>query len=141
MAGAAGKLTVALAEAVHISAVSIDHIAPGNAPRRPGSALPGGAAASAVEVEAAAARATAPRRMSVYGLTHDGGPATPLGSFEYDAAGAVTQTFVLREPAASPLPAFSHVQLAIESNYGNPALTCLYRFRVHGTPAAAATAA
>lgn len=128
MAGHAGKLTVSLAEAVVVTAVSVDHIAPGNAPRRPG-----GAAQRGTD-DAAAARATAPRRMALYGLSDAaaGAASTLLGRFEYDAGGAVTQTFVL-----PPHGTFRHVQLVVESNHGNPALTCLYRLRVHGVPAPA----
>lgn len=98
----------------------------------------------------------APRRIAVYGIRAPAKGASVcaidgdlLGEFEYDLDGAALQTFDLKVTAAlrlrlrrsvplTRLPAqqatgpATHVRLEVRSNYGNPAYTCIYRFRVHG---------
>ena len=124
--GAAGALGVRLPRRVRVSAITIDHL-----PRALSHAAygwPGSFSASA------------PRRFSVYALSGetpaDAAPAAPgrrlLGSFEYDAGddSPPVQTFHLARPEAAQV-----VQLVVEDNHGNPAYTCLYRFRVHGAVA------
>ena len=59
-----------------------------------------------------------------------------LGEYEYDhSSGASTvQTFEAWEPLET---AVDLVSLQVDSNYGHPDYTCVYRFRVHGEPSLA----
>ena len=54
-----------------------------------------------------------------------------LGNFTYDIDNVKNpvQTFKVVE-VQKPI---TYVELKIDSNYGNPEYTCLYRFRVHGS--------
>jgi len=54
-----------------------------------------------------------------------------LGEFSYSLDGSNTQTFQL-ERTANP-QAVNMVRFDFSSNHGNLELTCIYRFRVHGT--------
>ena len=75
---------------------------------------------------------SAPKDFSVHGL-HDINDPDPihLGNFTYVIGNRPVQTFksVTNE---SNEQYFSLVELKVHSNYGNPAYTCIYRFRVHG---------
>lgn len=52
-----------------------------------------------------------------------------LGDFHYDAeSNSQVQTFITKNLQRRK---YSHVKLQIQTNYGNPQYTCLYRFRVH----------
>uniref|UniRef100_A0A672FEJ1 SUN domain-containing protein n=1 Tax=Salarias fasciatus TaxID=181472 RepID=A0A672FEJ1_SALFA len=68
---------------------------------------------------------SAPRDFSVYVRAGERG--TLLGTFSYDQDGDALQTFLT----------FQIVEVQVLSNWGHPDYTCLYRIRVHGTPAAA----
>ncbi|XP_071587221.1 sperm-associated antigen 4 protein-like [Heliangelus exortis] len=73
---------------------------------------------------------SAPRDVSAYGLEENGGEEILLAKFTYDLAGTSIQTFPLKK---APFPtAFSLIKLAVMSNWGNPAYTCIYRVQVHG---------
>ncbi|CAG8453743.1 1013_t:CDS:2 [Paraglomus occultum] len=52
-----------------------------------------------------------------------------LGKFVYDINGRSVQTFELPERLNRPIIA---VLLKVNSNWGNPRYTCIYRIRVHG---------
>uniref|UniRef100_A0A2I3RG92 SUN domain-containing protein 3 n=1 Tax=Pan troglodytes TaxID=9598 RepID=A0A2I3RG92_PANTR len=54
-----------------------------------------------------------------------------LGQFIYNKTGTTVQTFELQHAVSEYLLC---VKLNIFSNWGHPKYTCLYRFRVHGTP-------
>lgn len=148
-----------LAAALRPSALTYEHIPrsiafnPGTAPRNmtllgyvgpppptaeaaagPGPGGSGAAAASAVQVAS-------------------GQRGVVLGSFAYDFAGPAVQTFALAgggdssgggggrctgaADGQSQASVVDHVRLVINSNYGNPEYTCVYRIRVHGTPVGA----
>ena len=63
-------------------------------------------------------------------------PYIHLASFMYDARGSNSvQTFPVRPEVKELGIDFGLVLLAINSNWGNEEFTCLYRFRVHGSPA------
>ncbi|KAF1563693.1 Sperm-associated antigen 4 protein, partial [Eudyptes schlegeli] len=52
-----------------------------------------------------------------------------LGTFSYDTEKEPTQTF----PLQNELPrAFQFIRLVIQSNWGKPGYTCIYRVQVHG---------
>ncbi|XP_037349163.1 SUN domain-containing protein 3 isoform X3 [Talpa occidentalis] len=54
-----------------------------------------------------------------------------LGQFIYNKKGITVQTFTIQHEVSESLVC---VKLKILSNWGHPKYTCLYRFRVHGTP-------
>uniref|UniRef100_A0A8C9ACT6 SUN domain-containing protein 3 n=1 Tax=Prolemur simus TaxID=1328070 RepID=A0A8C9ACT6_PROSS len=82
---------------------------------------------------------SAPKEFSVYvsclnliSCNHDcEGEETFLGQFIYNKTGTTVQTFTLQHAVSESLLC---VKLKILSNWGHPEYTCLYRFRVHGTP-------
>uniref|UniRef100_A0A8C9ASY5 SUN domain-containing protein 3 n=1 Tax=Prolemur simus TaxID=1328070 RepID=A0A8C9ASY5_PROSS len=75
---------------------------------------------------------SAPKEFSVYGIMKKcEGEETFLGQFIYNKTGTTVQTFTLQHAVSESLLC---VKLKILSNWGHPEYTCLYRFRVHGTP-------
>ncbi|XP_059496453.1 SUN domain-containing protein 2 isoform X2 [Stegostoma tigrinum] len=75
---------------------------------------------------------SAPRDFSVYGL--DDGireEGLLLGHYIYDQDGDSIQTFQTQN---KELGTFQVIELRVNSNWGHPEYTCLYRFRVHGEP-------
>ncbi|XP_049632234.1 SUN domain-containing protein 3 isoform X2 [Suncus etruscus] len=75
---------------------------------------------------------SAPKEFSVYGISKQcEGEDIFLGQFIYNKTGATVQTFELQYEVSEPL---NCVKIKILSNWGHLKYTCLYRFRVHGTP-------
>lgn len=110
--GASANLTVKLSQPITVSHVTIDHLSRD----------------IAYNIE------SAPREFQIWAVNvtqadpaHS--PRTLLGTFEYDVDGEPVQTFALPNKA---IPT-QYITLAIQSNHGHY-YTCLYRFRVHGTP-------
>uniref|UniRef100_A0A672FT88 SUN domain-containing protein n=1 Tax=Salarias fasciatus TaxID=181472 RepID=A0A672FT88_SALFA len=107
--GSSGFLVIRLSMRIRPTAVTLEHISRALAPSRQ--------------------LLSAPRDFSVYvragaapGLDHESEErGTLLGTFSYDQDGDALQTFLV----------------TVLSNWGHPDYTCLYRIRVHGTPAAA----
>ncbi|CAK6984729.1 uncharacterized protein LOC128381804, partial [Scomber scombrus] len=54
-----------------------------------------------------------------------------LGSFTYDEDGEALQTYSVTEENEQT---FQIIEVQVLSNWGHPEYTCMYRFRVHGTP-------
>ncbi|CAF90990.1 unnamed protein product, partial [Tetraodon nigroviridis] len=76
---------------------------------------------------------SAPRDFSVYGLDDENQERGHLlGVYTYDQDGDAVQTFTVSEVYERP---FQLVEVQVTSNWGQPDYTCLYRIRVHGTPA------
>ncbi|OPJ90553.1 sperm-associated antigen 4 protein-like [Patagioenas fasciata monilis] len=72
---------------------------------------------------------SAPRDITVYGLDKEGEEETLLGRFTYTVKREPPQTF----PLQNGIPkAFQFLKLVIQSNWGKPGYTCIYRVRVHG---------
>jgi SUN domain-containing protein 1/2 len=105
-----GAVVIKLIGKVSITAVSMEHASR--------DVLPTGAIWSA------------PKDFSIWGLNslHDQGHY--LGNFTYNIDGNPLQYFPIQEASAN---SFHLIELKILTNHGNPAYTCLYRFRVHGT--------
>ncbi|XP_047552026.1 SUN domain-containing protein 3 isoform X2 [Lutra lutra] len=75
---------------------------------------------------------SAPKEFSVHGISKlCDGEEIFLGQFVYDKTGSTVQTFELQHDVSESLLC---VKLKILSNWGHPTYTCVYRFRVHGTP-------
>ncbi|XP_008586031.1 PREDICTED: SUN domain-containing protein 3 [Galeopterus variegatus] len=75
---------------------------------------------------------SAPKEFSVYGITKTcEGEEIFLGQFLYNKTGTTVQTFELKHKVNESLLC---VKLKVLSNWGHLKYTCLYRFRVHGTP-------
>nr|KAF6470391.1 Sad1 and UNC84 domain containing 3 [Molossus molossus] len=75
---------------------------------------------------------SAPKEFSVHGISSEcEGEETSLGQFVYNKTGDTVQTFELQHEVSEPILC---VKLKILSNWGHPKYTCLYRFRVHGSP-------
>ncbi|CAM2716297.1 unnamed protein product [Rotaria socialis] len=74
---------------------------------------------------------SAPNNFTVYALKDKNDKeGTVLGRYNYDAEnGAALQRF---KPQIANVPVVEYIEVQITSNWGNPAYTCLYRFRVHG---------
>ena len=124
--GSQGSVLVQLSSAIHITAVSIEHIS---------SLLsPDGNIYSA------------PSHMSLSGVTEDREDFSPLLNFTYSASGDTVQvcpalinkifkTFFLFQTFWLTGPSVERwrlVELSVHNNHGHPDYTCLYRLRVHG---------
>ncbi|XP_054665676.1 sperm-associated antigen 4 protein-like [Grus americana] len=72
---------------------------------------------------------SAPRDFAVFGLDEEGSDETLLGTFMYAVHKEPMQNF----PLQNGIPrAFRFLKLVIQSNWGKPAYTCLYRVQVYG---------
>ncbi|XP_034049396.1 SUN domain-containing protein 1-like [Thalassophryne amazonica] len=75
---------------------------------------------------------SAPRQFSVYGLDDDSQEEGKLlGSYTYDVEGEAVQTYPTSEENSR---AYQIIKVQVLSNWGSEDYTCMYRFRVHGTP-------
>ncbi|CAJ1081343.1 SUN domain-containing protein 1-like isoform X9 [Xyrichtys novacula] len=111
--GSKGFLVIRLSMRILPTAVSLEHI--------PKTLAPSGMLLSA------------PRDFSVYGLDDEGQEEGKLlGTFTYDEEGESLQTYPVSEENEE---AFQIIEVQVLSNWGHQDYTCLYRFRVHGTPA------
>ncbi|CAL8254872.1 unnamed protein product [Merluccius merluccius] len=110
-AGGRGHMVISLSHPITISHVTLDHIPPHKTPTG--------------RID------SAPKNFLVYGMedcesTTEG---TLLGNFMYEEEGEPSQTFTLHNQDAG---VFKVVKLVVQTNWGHPDHTCLYRFRVHG---------
>ncbi|KAM9773226.1 uncharacterized protein ACBT44_002924 isoform 8-T10 [Syngnathus typhle] len=110
--GSAGFLVIRLSMSILPTAFSLEHI--------PKALAPSGTLRSA------------PRNFQVYGLddaSQERG--TLLGSYTYQEDGEAVQTYHVTEENDR---AFQIIEVQVLSNWGHQEYTCMYRFRVHGTP-------
>ncbi|XP_039990511.1 SUN domain-containing protein 2-like isoform X8 [Xiphias gladius] len=110
--GSKGFLVIRLSMRILPTAFSLEHI--------PKALAPSGTLRSA------------PRDFSVYGLddeSQDSGKL--LGTYAYDEGGEALQTYPVTEENDQ---AFQIIEVQVLSNWGHQEYTCMYRFRVHGTP-------
>ncbi|XP_060951300.1 uncharacterized protein LOC133028122 [Limanda limanda] len=110
--GSTGFLVIRLSMRILPSAFSLEHI--------PKALAPSGALHSA------------PRDFSVYGLDdeqQDRGKL--LGAYTYDQDGEALQTYAATEENDQM---FQILEVKVWSNWGHEEFTCVYRFRVHGSP-------
>ncbi|XP_069125030.1 SUN domain-containing protein 1-like isoform X2 [Argopecten irradians] len=110
--GSRGQLVVELSTIITPTGFSVEHI--------PKSLAPNGKIDSA------------PKEFLVQGLTGEKDiSGKVLGNYTYNEDGRPLQFFPVQ---VSDPGLFKFVELKILSNHGNPVFTCLYRFRVHGSP-------
>ncbi|XP_071658461.1 SUN domain-containing protein 2-like [Patagioenas fasciata] len=70
----------------------------------------------------------APKEFVVFAVD-EAGAETLLGTFMYDVNKMIAQTFHVQKQ----LPrTFRYIKIQVESNWGNPEYTCVYRVQVHG---------
>ncbi|KAK7901207.1 hypothetical protein WMY93_017976 [Mugilogobius chulae] len=111
--GDQGKLHIQLAKDVKITHVTLGHVTKSQS-------LTG-------------ETSTAPKHFSVYGMKTINGEEHLLGQFVYNNDGPDFQTFELPGQRTDGV-SFQHLRLQVESNWGNKEYTCLYKFRVLGSP-------
>ncbi|KAM8984023.1 SUN domain-containing protein 3-like [Ara ararauna] len=70
---------------------------------------------------------SAPRDFTVSGLDEEGKDETLLGAFTYAAQEELIQTFPLQDE----MKEFLFLKLVVQSNWGKPGYTCIYRVQVH----------
>ncbi|XP_033743880.1 SUN domain-containing protein 1-like isoform X2 [Pecten maximus] len=110
--GSRGQLVVEISTIITPTGFSLEHI--------PKSLAPNGKIDSA------------PKEFLVQGLTGEKDVSGKvLGNYTYNDDGRPLQFFPVQ---VSDPGLFKFVELKILSNHGNPVFTCLYRFRVHGSP-------
>lgn len=79
---------------------------------------------------------SAPAKFTVYGLkAEDDIEPEILGDYVYSIEEGVEpmQRFEVQNTQTA-LHTFRYIELVVKANHGHPEYTCLYRFRVHGTP-------
>ncbi|CAL8394620.1 unnamed protein product [Boreogadus saida] len=110
-AGGTGHMVISLSHPINISHVTLDHIALHKTPTG--------------RID------SAPKNILVYGMSdcEQNTEGTLLGNFVYDGEGKPSQTFTLH---GGDKGVFRLVKLLVQTNWGHPDYTCLYRFRVHG---------
>ncbi|XP_051926865.1 SUN domain-containing protein 1-like isoform X2 [Hippocampus zosterae] len=110
--GSTGFLVIRLSMSILPTAFSLEHI--------PKALAPSGTLRSA------------PRDFRVYGLDDAGQErGTLLGSYTYQEDGEALQTYHVTEENER---AFQIIEVQVLSNWGHQDYTCMYRFRVHGSP-------
>ncbi|XP_069352361.1 SUN domain-containing protein 5 [Eulemur rufifrons] len=109
--GDRGQVTIRLAQKVHLSNLTLQHI-----PKT---------------ISLSGSLDTAPKDFVIYGMESTSKEEVFLGAFQFQPENII-QMFPLQN---QPARAFSAVKVKISSNWGNPRFTCLYRVRVHGSVA------
>merc|ERR1712100_249046 len=109
--GSNAYLSIALSSPIHPDSISIDHISS--------------------SIAHTPDLSSAPKDFRVYGFTEAGSQGILLGDFTYDRDGNEVQNFIVNQDARNKM--ISIVKVEFLSNYGS-GFTCIYRFRVHGTP-------
>ncbi|XP_060093154.1 SUN domain-containing protein 3-like [Heteronotia binoei] len=107
--GSEGQVVIKLPEKIHPMAVTVQHIS------------------KAIAVNGNVM--SAPKSFMISGLDDKTGEETVLGTFMYDINEDSIQTFQLKKQHSKN---FLYIKFKIQSNWGNPVFTCIYRLRVHG---------
>eukprot|EP00611_Tribonema_gayanum_P010256 TRINITY_DN2021_c0_g1_i2.p1 TRINITY_DN2021_c0_g1~~TRINITY_DN2021_c0_g1_i2.p1 ORF type:complete len:301 (+),score=34.82 TRINITY_DN2021_c0_g1_i2:491-1393(+) len=109
MDGQSGQLTVKLAIAIRVDAITLEHASAQISPDR----------------------SSAPKTFHLLGLVDESAQPVPLLQGEYDLSASPQQLF--RVPVGPySQTAFSIVTLKVLDNHGKPEYTCIYRLQVHG---------
>ncbi|XP_063796555.1 SUN domain-containing protein 2 isoform X2 [Pseudophryne corroboree] len=108
--GTQGYAVIRLSSRIRPTAVTLDHIPLSLSPK--------------------STISSAPKDFSVYALEEETQKeGILLGNFTYNQNGDPIQTFPIQ---GENMSAYDLVELRVQSNWGHPEYTCIYRFRVHG---------
>ncbi|XP_068785547.1 SUN domain-containing protein 3-like isoform X2 [Struthio camelus] len=107
--GAEGQVVIRLPEHIWPRAVTVEHISK--------AVSPSGQVSSA------------PKAFAVSGVGEEAAAETLLGLFLFDVDKEAVQTFRLEKQLPRP---FQYIKFQVQSNWGNPEYTCIYRVQVHG---------
>ncbi|XP_070598552.1 SUN domain-containing protein 3-like [Erythrolamprus reginae] len=107
--GSEGQVVIKLPEKVRLTAVTVQHISKA--------------------IAFSEGITSALKDFLVYGLNDETKEEILLGTFKYDNEKELIQTFQLKNEQEK---AFQYVKIKVESNWGNPEYTCIYRTRMHG---------
>ncbi|KAL7988642.1 hypothetical protein Chor_007561 [Crotalus horridus] len=107
--GSEGQAVIKLPEKVQLTAVTVQHISKA--------------------IAFSEGITSALKDFLVYGLNDETKEEILLGTFMYDTEKELIQTFQLKNEQEK---AFQYVKIKVQSNWGNPEYTCIYRVRVHG---------
>ncbi|XP_053672211.1 SUN domain-containing protein 3-like [Anopheles nili] len=108
-----GSIVFKLVTSIYLSAITIEHI--------PQQVIP-------FETDVYSAI----KEFSIWGMSTSKAKKVYLGTFLFDYANSFLQTMYVKSELETP--SFQFIQLDIHSNYGE-SYTCIYRIRIHGTPA------
>ncbi|XP_025025731.1 SUN domain-containing protein 3-like [Python bivittatus] len=107
--GSEGQAVIRLPEKIQPTAVTVQHITKAISPV--------GEVSSAL------------KDFLVYGLNDETNEEILLGTFMYDIEKEAIQTFQLKNEQEKN---YQYIKFKVQSNWGNPKFTCIYRVRVHG---------
>ncbi|XP_077201390.1 SUN domain-containing protein 3-like [Paroedura picta] len=107
--GSEGQVVIKLPDKIHPVAVTVQHISKAIAPN--------GNITSAL------------KDFVVSGLDDETDEEILLGTFKYDIEKEIIQTFQFKNEHSRE---FLYIKFKVQSNWGNPEFTCIYRLRVHG---------
>ncbi|XP_026528047.1 sperm-associated antigen 4 protein-like [Notechis scutatus] len=107
--GSDGQAVIKLPEKVQLTAITVQHISKA--------------------IAFSEGITSALKDFSIYGLNDETKEEILLGTFMYDTEKELIQTFQLKNEQEK---AFQYVKIKVQSNWGNPEYTCIYRVRVHG---------
>ncbi|XP_076640605.1 uncharacterized protein LOC143352165 isoform X2 [Halictus rubicundus] len=111
--GFPGYLLIKLRSSIHVTGFTVEHA--------PKSILPNGEMKSA------------PKKFNVWGFVDENDPLPVMfGDYEFAATDDNLQYFPVQNTTIGT--PYEFVELRVNSNHGQLEYTCLYRFRVHGTP-------
>ncbi|KAG8130476.1 hypothetical protein E2320_017032, partial [Naja naja] len=107
--GSDGQAVIKLPEKVQLTAITVQHISKA--------------------IAFSEGITSALKDFLIYGLNDETKEEILLGTFMYDTEKELIQTFQLKNEQEK---AFQYVKIKVQSNWGNPEYTCIYRVRVHG---------
>ncbi|XP_034266454.1 SUN domain-containing protein 3-like isoform X1 [Pantherophis guttatus] len=107
--GSEGQAVIKLPEKVQLTAITVQHISKA--------------------IAFSEGITSALKDFLVYGLNDETKEEILLGTFMYNTEKELIQTFQLKNEQEKT---FQHVKIKVQSNWGNPEYTCIYRVRVHG---------
>ncbi|XP_068785540.1 SUN domain-containing protein 3-like [Struthio camelus] len=122
--GAEGHVVIRLPEHIWPRAVTVEHISKAVSPSGQVSSAP-----KAFAVSALLEPDLPPLSVALEGVGEEAAAETLLGLFLFDVDKEAVQTFRLEKQ----LPrTFQYIKFQVQSNWGNPEYTCIYRVQVHG---------
>ncbi|XP_068785519.1 uncharacterized protein [Struthio camelus] len=122
--GAEGQVVIRLPEHIWPRAVTVEHISKAVSSSGEVSSAP-----KAFAVSALLEPDLPPLSVALEGVGEEAAAETLLGLFLFDVDKEAVQTFRLEKQLPRP---FQYIKFQVQSNWGNPEYTCIYRVQVHG---------